>query len=62
MKKIYRDYHALCRTEGFELIELEHGRRHCRLRFATGFVVVANTPSDQRNLKNVRSAIRRLHN
>ncbi|MZR14336.1 hypothetical protein GQE99_15055 [Maritimibacter sp. DP07] len=61
MKKIIRDYKALCRTEGFELLGVETDRRHCRLNFAAGFVVAPSTPSDQRNLKHVRSAIRRLH-
>ncbi|MBV7410860.1 hypothetical protein [Maritimibacter sp. DP1N21-5] len=61
MKKIYRDYRALCATEGFALLSIETDRKHCRLRFEAGFVTAPSSPSDQRNMKHVRSAIRRLH-
>jgi hypothetical protein len=61
MKKIIRDYEALCRAEGFPLIAIDVSRRHCWLRFDAGFIVAAATPSDHRNMQNVKSAIRRLH-
>jgi len=61
MKKVFRDYEALCRAEGYPLRAIEVSRRHCRLRFDVGFIVAAMTPSDHRNIQNVRSAIRRLH-
>lgn len=61
MKKIYLDYRALCATEGFDLLGIDTDRKHCRLLFEAGFVVAPSSPSDQRNLKHVRSAIRRLH-
>lgn len=34
---------------------IEKGRKHCRLVFETGFVAAAATPSDHRNLLNVRA-------
>ncbi|WP_417524086.1 hypothetical protein [Marinovum sp.] len=61
MKKIFRNYEALCRAEGFPLRTIEVSRRHCRLWFDAGFVIAAATPSDRRNIQNVKSAIRRLH-
>jgi len=61
MKKVFRDYEALCRAEGYPLRGIEVCRRHCRLCFDAGFIVAATTPSDHRNIHNVRSAIRRLH-
>lgn len=61
MKKVIRDYEALCLAEGYALQAIEISGRHCRLRFDAGFVVAAMTPSDHRNIQNVRSAIRRIH-
>lgn len=61
MKKVYHEYRALCRAEGFELRALEIDRRHCRLCFDAGFVTAPSTPSDRRNLRHVRSDIRQLH-
>lgn len=61
MRRIYRDYERICSAEGLELVGIERGRKHCKLRFATGFITAAVSPSDHRNLQNVRSAIRRLH-
>lgn len=62
MRKVYREYTKLCRAEGVDLMGLELGPKHCRLHFETGFIIAANSPSDWRNMKHVRSAIRRLHN
>ena len=61
MTKTIRDYRAMCRSEGVALLGIDVTGRHCRLRFDAGFVVAAVTPSDNRNLLNVRSAVRRLH-
>ncbi len=61
MKKVLRDYEALCHAEGYSLREIEVVRRHCRLRFDAGFIVASMTPSDHRNTQNVKCAIRRLH-
>ncbi|MEY8838575.1 hypothetical protein AB9K41_06055 [Cribrihabitans sp. XS_ASV171] len=61
MPKTYRIYEKMCRREGFDLLGIETGGRHCRLIFEAGFVVAAISPSDRRNILNVRSAIRRLH-
>ncbi|WP_210528510.1 hypothetical protein [Rubellimicrobium arenae] len=61
MKKVFREYEALCRAEGYPLLAIEVSGRHCRLRFDAGFIVAAMTPSDHRNIQNIRSAIRRLH-
>ena len=58
---LFRDYRNMCRKEGFDLLHIEQGRKHCRLVFEAGFVTAAATPSDHRNLVNVRSAVRRLH-
>ncbi len=57
----FRDYKKMCLQEGFVLLGIDKGRKHCRLVFETGFVMAAATPSDHRNLLNVRSAVRRLH-
>ena len=57
----FREYRRMCQIEGFTLLDMVKGRKHCRLIFETGFVIAAVTPSDNRNLKNVRSAVRRLH-
>jgi len=61
MKGVFRDYEALCRAEGYPLRSIEVSRRHCRLHFDVGFIIAAMTPSDHRNIQNVKSAIRRLH-
>lgn len=61
MKKVIRDYEALCKAEGYLLQAVEVSGRHCRLRFDAGFVVAAMTPSDHRNIQNIKCAIRRLH-
>lgn len=61
MLKTYRAYRKMCRTEGFNLLEIETGSKHCRLVFETGFITAAVTPSDRRNMMHVRSAVRRLH-
>lgn len=57
----FRIYKAMCEQEGVELLRIEKGRKHCRLVFEAGFVTAAVTPSDRRNMMNVRSAVRRLH-
>jgi len=51
----------MCLREGFDLLRIEADHKHCRLVFDAGFVVAATTPSDHRNIYNVRSAVRRLH-
>lgn len=59
--RAFRDYQQMCLQEGFAPLGIEKGRKHCRLMFEAGFVIAAATPSDHRNLINVRSAVRRLH-
>lgn len=61
MPKTYRDYEKMCRREGFELLGVRTGGKHCRLIFEAGFITAPISPSDQRNILHVRSAIRRLH-
>lgn len=61
MTRIERSYRNLCIAEGFDLLGIEMGGRHLRLRFDAGFVVAPITPSDRRNHLHVRAAIRRLH-
>lgn len=56
-----RKYQRMCAREGFELLGIERGGKHCRLQFEAGFVTVPVTPSDNRNMMNVRAEIRRLH-
>ncbi len=56
-----REYRKLCRSEGFDLLRVEIGGKHCRLVFDAGIVTAACTPSDYRNLVNVRGEIRRIH-
>ena len=57
----FRDYKRMCQQEGFVLLGIDKDGKHCRLVFETGFVIAAKTPSDRRNLLNVRGAVRRLH-
>jgi len=57
----FRDYRKMCLQEGVDLLCIEKGHKHCRLVFETGFVVAASTPSNHRNMMNVRSDVRRLH-
>lgn len=57
----FREYQRVCQREGVDLLRIEKGRKHCRLVFEAGFVTAAVTPSDRRNLVNVRGAVRRLH-
>lgn len=57
----FRDYQKMCQREGFNLLVIEKDRKHYRLVFEAGFVTAAATPSDNRNMINVRSAVRRLH-
>lgn len=61
MRKSEREVVAMCRAEGFELHHVERYRRHLRLHFAVGFVTAPSTPSDHRNLLNLRATVRRLH-
>ena len=61
MLKTYRNYRKMCRVEGFDLVEIATCGKHCRLVFDVGIVTAAITPSDRRNMLNVRSAVRRLH-
>jgi len=56
-----RAYRKICRSEGFDLLRVELGGKHCRLVFEAGIVTAACTPSDHRNLVNVRGEIRRIH-
>lgn len=55
------EYRKICRSEGFDLLRVEMGGKHCRLVFDAETVTAACTPSDYPNLVNVRGAIRRLH-
>lgn len=61
MKKQMRDYRRMCVQEGVNLLEIEMGGKHCRLHFKVGFVTAPVTPSNDRNMRNVRGEIRRLH-
>lgn len=56
-----REYKRMCAREGFELLGIERGGKHYRLQFEAGFVMAPTTPSDIRNMMNVRGEIRRLH-
>ncbi len=59
--KQMRDYRRMCVREGFDLLGIQRGGKHCRLHFEVGFVTAPVTPSDNRNMINVRGEIRRLH-
>lgn len=56
-----REYKRMCAREGFALLGIARGGKHCRLQFEVGFVTAPTTPSDNRNMMNVRGEIRRLH-
>lgn len=60
-RKQTRDYKRMCMREGFALLGIEKGRKHCRLQFAAGFVTAPVSPSDNRDMMNVRGEVRRLH-
>lgn len=60
-QRLMRDYKRMCMREGFALLGIEKGRKHCRLQFAAGFVTVPVSPSNNRNMMNVRGEVRRLH-
>jgi len=59
--KQVRDYRRMCMREGFDLLGIERSGKHCRLHFEVGFVTAPVTPSDNRNMINLRGEIRRLH-
>lgn len=59
--KQMRDYRRMCVREGLDLLGIQRGGKHCRLHFEVGFVTAPVTPSDNRNMINVRGEIRRLH-
>jgi hypothetical protein len=61
MRKTEREIVAMCRVEGFDLRHIQHTRRHLQLHFSAGFVTTPCTPSDHRNLLNLRAIVRRLH-
>ncbi len=59
--RLMRDYKRMCEREGFALLSIDKGRKHCRLQFEAGFVIAPVSPSDVRNMMNVRGDVRRLH-
>lgn len=61
MNRIVRDYRKLCAVEGVDLIGIAIRNGHYALRFERGTIHCAGTPSDRRNMLNVRASIRRLH-
>jgi hypothetical protein len=61
MKKIVRDYQRLCATEGFDLRGIAVRGGHYALQFERGTIFCPSTPSDHRNMRNLRASIRRLH-
>ena len=61
VRRLERAIAAMCIAEGFNLLGIDRERRHLRLRFPAGFVTAPSTPSDRRNLLNLRVTVRRLH-
>lgn len=61
MRKVIREYHQLCRAEGVALLGVAYRGSHYALQFERGFIIAASTPSDYRTGRNLRAAIRRLH-
>ena len=61
VKKIVRDYQRLCTTEGFDLCGIAVRGGHYALQFERGTIFCPSTPSDRRNMRNLRASIRRLH-
>jgi len=59
--KQIREYKQMCVREGFDLLGIARGGKHYRLQFEVGFITAPTTPSDIRNMMNVRGEIRRLH-
>jgi hypothetical protein len=62
VKKIVRKYRKLCVAEGVELLGIAPRKGHYALQFERGTIFGAGTPSDYRNMRNIRASIRRLHN
>ncbi len=60
MRKIERDYIRMSDQCGLDLLEIKLRNGHYALRFSTGIVYAAGTPSDRRNRANVMSKLRRI--
>ncbi|SDW06281.1 hypothetical protein [Roseicitreum antarcticum] len=61
MKRIIRDYQKLCAAESFDLLDMAPRGGHYALQFERGTIFCPSTPSDRRNMRNLRASIRRLH-
>lgn len=60
MRKIERDYIQMAKQCGLDPLEIKHKNGHYALRFESGVVHAAGTPSDRRNRANVLAQLRRL--
>ena len=60
MRKIERDYIRMSEQCSLNLLEIKQRNGHYALRFESGVVHAAGTPSDRRNRANVLSQLRRL--
>lgn len=60
MPKYHRELRHLMAEVGLTPIEIRQGRKHLKIVCAEGVLIAAATPSDKRNLLNVRAAARRL--
>jgi hypothetical protein len=60
MRKIEREYRAIFGSEGVEVLEVRHRAGHFAFSTIHGTVFLAGTPSDCRNLKQLRAHLRRI--
>jgi len=62
MSKYHRELHQLLVDVGLTPMEIRHTRKHLKLVCSEGVVIAAATPSDKRNLQNIRACAKRLLN
>lgn len=62
MRKLEREYRSLFAVEGIDVVSVKHRNGHYAFGTPFGKVFFASSPSDNRNLMNVRAYLRRLRN
>ena len=60
MRKLEREYRALFVSQGVEVLAVRHRAGHYAFSTHHGIVHLASTPSDHRNLKQVRAYLKRI--
>ena len=60
MRKLEREYRHLFESEGFDVLSVRVKNGHYAFVTPEGTIFCAGSPSDQRNLMNVRAHLRRV--